>query len=179
MRSSPQGRLRPADTPDALRCVADWLNHPANAKWLDFGDGRQRVTPEWLKLSAQRRALAVCVYETENGEPVAAAGLDHINHHFRSATLWVVLGDKRLARQGYATRATDDMLTFGFDVLGLHSINTWIVEHNPSVAVARNVGFRPAGRQRQAHFIDGHPYDRLWFDLLAEEHKEQRHARQS
>jgi RimJ/RimL family protein N-acetyltransferase len=175
---SRHGTLRPVDSPERLRLVAGWLNDPGNAQWLDFGDGRQSVTPEWLKMATQRGALALRIFETDDGTPVAAAGLGSINPHFKSATYWVVLGDKRFARNGYATIATDAMLSFGFDELGLLSINTWIVEHNPSVGVARNVGFKPAGRQRHCHFIDGRPYDRLWFDILASEHKEQRHARQ-
>jgi RimJ/RimL family protein N-acetyltransferase len=62
------------------------------------------------------------------------------------------------------------MLTLGFRELGLQAIQTWIVEHNPSVRVAERVRFRPIGRQRRCHYIDGIPYDRLWFDLLASEH---------
>ena len=175
--SSLPGRLRPVDSPELFRLVAEWLNDPVNAKWLDFGDGRRRITPEWVKMATQRGVLAVRVFETDDGTPVAAAALDNINQDFRSATYWTVLGDKRFARLGYATRATIDMLTVGFEELGLHSINTWIVDGNPSVAVARKAGFRPAGRQRQCHFIDGKPHDRLCYDLLASEHEELRHAR--
>ena len=137
------------------------------------------MTPEWLRIATQRGTLVLRVFESDDGEPAGAVGLGSINPHFKSATFWTVLGDKRLARHGYATRATSSMLTFGFDELGLHSINTWIVEHNPSVGVARNVGFKPAGRQRQCHFIDGRAYDRLWFDILASEHAEHRHGVQS
>ena len=155
------------------------MNDRDNAQWLDFGDGRQSVTPEWLKIAMQRRVLVLRVFDAGDGTPAGAVGLDHINPHFKSATLWTVLGDKRLARHGYATRATRAMLTLGFEALGLHSINTWIVEHNPSVGVARNVGFKPAGRQRQCHFIDGRAFDRLWFDILVSEHREQRDALQS
>ena len=179
MKSSPPITLRPADSPELLRLVAGWLNDPGNAQWLDFGDGRQSVTPEWLRIATQRGGLALRVFEGDDGAPAGAVALGNINPHFKSATLWTVLGDKRLARNGYATRATRGMLTVGFEELRLHSINTWIVEHNPSVGVARNVGFRPAGRQRQCHFIGGRAYDRLWFDILASEHAEQCHALQS
>ena len=75
-------------------------------------------------------------------------------------------------RQGYASRATSAMLTLGFTRARARAIHTWIVEHNPSVERRRRVGFRPIGRQRQCHYIDGRAYDRLWFDLLASEHEE-------
>jgi RimJ/RimL family protein N-acetyltransferase len=38
--------------------------------------------------------------------------------------------------------------------------------------VAERVKFRPIGRQRRCHVIDGKAYDRLWYDLLPSEHEE-------
>jgi RimJ/RimL family protein N-acetyltransferase len=66
-------------------------------------------------------------------------------------------------------------LTLAFQELGLHSVNTWTVEHNPSQRGVARLGFRFIGRQRQCHFISGQPYDRLLFDLLASEHREIAH----
>ena len=71
--------------------------------------------------------------------------------------------------------ATSHFLTLAFTELGLHSVNTWTVEHNPSQRGVVRLGFRLVGRQRQCHFIDGKPYDRLLFDLLASEHREITH----
>lgn len=167
----PSVSLRPADSPELLRLVAGWLNDPENAKWLDVG-GRQRVGAEWLKIAVQRGTLALRVFEADDGTPIGVAALGDIDPHSRTAKYWVVLGDKRYAGRGYASRATSRMLTVGFHELGLRSIHTWIVEHNPSVAVARHARFRPIGRQRQCHVIDGRAYDRLWFDILPTEHQE-------
>jgi RimJ/RimL family protein N-acetyltransferase len=172
VKSLPPVTLRPVDSPELFRLVAGWLNEPENARWLDFGDGRQSVSPEWLKVGTQRGTMVLRIFDSDAGTPAGVAGFDRINRHFRSAGIFVVVGDKACLRRGYATRATTAMLTFGFADLGLHSIHTWVVEHNPSVHVARNVGFKPVGRQRECHFIDGRPYDRLWFDILGSEHKE-------
>ena len=65
-----------------------------------------------------------------------------------------------------------EILTMGFKVLGLQAINAWTVESNgPSIRVLEQNQFRLIGRQRRCHYIDGFPFDRLLFDLLAEEHK--------
>ena len=65
------------------------------------------------------------------------------------------------------------MLTLGFTELGLHAVNAWAVECNhASVRIIERLNFRPMGRQRQCHVIEDRVYDRLWFDLLASEHKE-------
>lgn len=164
--------LLPLDASDLLTTVVGWLEQKENYQWLDFGDGRQRLGPEWLKIALQRGTHVVRVFAADEDVPIGVVGLSNVNRHFKSATLWVVLGDKARAGRGYATAAVSAMLTFGFRDLGLESINTWIVEHNPSVKVAERVRFRPIGRQRQCHYIDGRPYDRLLFDLLASEHVE-------
>ena len=168
----PRVTLKPADHPDLLRLAASWLNEAENSSWLDLGAGRHGVSPEWLKVAMQRGTLALRLFAAEDGVPIGLVGLSEIHPRFRTATFWVVLGDKRYAGRGYATLATSQMLTVGFRELELQAIHTWIVEHNPSVAVARKVGFRPIGRQRQCHVIDGRSYDRLWFDLLPSEHQE-------
>jgi RimJ/RimL family protein N-acetyltransferase len=171
-------QLRPPDTPDLLRLAAGWLALKENYQWLDFGDGRQLVSPEWLHIAVQRGTHVLRLFTSDlEDRPIGVVGLSNVNPHFRSANVWVVLGEKAYAGQGYASRATSAMLTLGFRELGLRAIHTWIVEHNPSVRVAERVRFRPIGRQRQCHYIDGRAYDRLWFDLLAGEHEETRDER--
>jgi RimJ/RimL family protein N-acetyltransferase len=166
-------QLLPLDSPERIRLVAGWLALKENFQWLDFGDGRQRVSPEWLKVAMQRGSYVIRIFTADDEEtPIGVVGLSNINPHFKTANIWVVLGDKSHSGRGYASRATAAMLTLGFKDLGLASIHTWIVEHNPSIHVAARVGFRPIGRQRKCHYIDGRAYDRLWFDLLPFEHEE-------
>jgi len=166
-------KLTPIDSPERIRLVAGWLAEKENSQWLDFGDGRQLLSPESLKIATQRGTHVLRIFTSDVDDlPIGVVGLNNVNPHLRTANLWVVLGDKSYAGQGYASRAASKMLTLGFLELGLHAINPWVVEHNPSIRIARRVNFRPIGRQRECHYIDGRPYDRLWFDLLASEHKE-------
>jgi RimJ/RimL family protein N-acetyltransferase len=163
--------LVPLDTPERLHLISHWLAQKENYQWLDFGDGRQQVSPEWLKIAMQRRTQVLRLFTSDGeGAPLGVVALGQLNPAFRTANLWVVLGEKASAGRGYATRAVSAMLTHAFTELGLHAVNTWIVEHNPSVRVAEKVGFRPMGRQRHCHYIDGRAYDRLWYDKLASEH---------
>jgi RimJ/RimL family protein N-acetyltransferase len=172
-------QLKPLDSRELIQQVAGWLAEKENYQWLDFGDGRQLVSPEWLKIGIQRGTYVLRVFTSDlTDAPIGVVGLTNVNQHFKTANIWVVLGDRMHAGQGYASRATSKMLTLGFQELGLHSIHTWIVEHNPSIHVARKVGFKPIGTQRQCHVIDGRAYDRLWFDVLASEHEEIRDVRQ-
>ncbi len=165
-------RLKPLDSPELVQTVAGWLAQKENYQWLQFGDGRQILTPELLKIMVQRDSHVLRVYASDEDVPLGVIGLDEVNRNFKTARIWVVAGEKSLRFRGHATEAVSKMLTFAFRDLGLRSINTWIVEHNPSVRVAERNNFKLIGRQRQCHTIDGRVYDRLLFDLLASEHKE-------
>ena len=170
-------QLKPVDTPELLQLVVGWLSLKENYQWLDFGDGRQLISREWLKIAMQRGTHVLRVFTADDGTPIGVTGFTNINPHFRTANVWVVLGDRSYAGQNYATRGISALMTFGFQELGFAAIHTWIVDGNPSVNVARKINFKPIGRQRQCHYIDGRPYDRLWFDLLASEHEEFRDVR--
>lgn len=166
-------KLKPIDNPDLIGLVAGWLSQKDNFQWLDFGGGRQPVTPALVKIMAQRDTHVLRVFTLDDdATPIGVVGFNNVDRHFKTATVWTVLGDKSYARQGYTTRAASKMLSFGFRELGLEAINTWAVEHNPSIHSAQRLNFRFIGRQRRCHYIDGQVFDRLLFDILKSEHKE-------
>lgn len=166
-------RLLPLDTPEVLDLVASWLARKENYQWLDFGNGRQIVTPTLLKIMAQRETHLMRLY-TAGGEdtPLGVVGLNSVDRAFGTATLWAVAGEKSFKARGYVSLASSKLLTMAFRDLGLHAVNTWIVESNPSLRSLERLNFRFIGRQRQCHAIDGRSYDRLLFDLLSAEHRE-------
>src|SRR6266566_4088806 len=47
-------KLYPIDTPELLELAASWLAQKENYQWLDFGSGRQIITPALLRIMAQR-----------------------------------------------------------------------------------------------------------------------------
>lgn len=166
-------QLKPLDSPDLVQLVAGWLARKENYQSLDFGDGRQMITPAWLKIMSQQSTHVLRVYTADDGTPIGIAGLDTVNRRFKTGRFWFVTGDTSYRGRGYATQAAFRMLTLGFQDLGLQAINSWAVDTdppNPSVRIALQLNFRLIGRQRHCHYIDGRAYDRLWFDLLASEH---------
>ncbi len=164
-------RLLPLETPQLIARVADWLNDPGNAQWLDLGGGP--VTPALVKIMAQRDTNVMRAFTADDDEtPIGVVAFQNVDRRCKTATIWIVLGDKTHGGRLYSIRATSKLLTFGFQELGLTAVNTWIVEHNRSQAIAKRLHFRYVGRMRQCHYIDGQPFDRLWFDLLASEHRE-------
>ena len=166
-------KLLPLATPEILELVAGWLAQKENYQWLDFGNGRQVVTLALLKIMVQRDTHFLRAYTWDRDDrPIGIVGLNSVDRVSKTATLWAVAGEKSFSNRGYVSLASSKLLTLAFRDLGLHVVNTWIVDRNPSVRSLERLNFRFVGRQRQCHYIDGRPYDRLLFDLLATEHRE-------
>ena len=166
-------KLLPLDNPEIIELVARWLAQKDNYQWLDFGNGKQIVTPALLRIMAQRETHFMRAYTSDRDDtPVGICCLNSVDRKFKSATLWGAAGDKSFRNRGLGTVAASKVLTLAFRELGLHTINTWVVETNPSLRLIERLNFRFIGRLRQCHFMDGHAYDRLLFDLLASEHED-------
>jgi RimJ/RimL family protein N-acetyltransferase len=170
-------KLLPLDSDAAIELVAGWLGKYDNYKWLDFGNGVQRLTPVAIKIMTQRRLHEFRIYTADDGDvPVGVVGLTNVDRSFKTASLWAVLGNKRYG--GYTLPACSAMLTVGFTELGLEAISAWTLETNiPAQRVLEALHFRSIGRLRRCHYIDGRPFDRLLYDLLATEHQDQSHVR--
>ncbi len=165
-------QLLPPDRPELLELAAGWLAQKENYQWLDFGGGRQVATPALLKIMAQRDTHFIRLYTDHDGRPIGIVGLNNLDRVARTATFWGVAGDKSFRTRGYGTLAAAKFLSLVFRELGLHSINTWVAEHNPSLRIGERLNYHFIGRQRQCHMIDGRLVDRLLFDLLASEHRD-------
>jgi len=165
-------RLLAPETSDLIELAADWLARKENHQWLDFQNGRQPVTPALLKIMVQRDTHFLRLYTDAHGNPLGICGLNGIDRTVNTATFWGASGEKSFRTRGYGTLAGSKFLSLAFRDLGLRAINTWVVEHNPSLRIIERLGFRYVGRQRQCHSIDGRACDRLLFDLLASEHRE-------
>ena len=165
-------KILPLDTPEIIELAAGWLAQKENYQWLDFG-GRVIVTPALLKIMAQRETHFMRAYTSDRDDtPIGIVGLHNVDRAFRTATFWGASGEKSFRNRGYSTIASSKLMTLAFNDLGLHSVNTWAVAHNPSIRTIERLGFRFVGRQRQCHTIDGRPHDRLLFDLLASEFRD-------
>lgn len=166
-------KLLPLDTPELIELAAGWLAQKENCQWLDFGNGKRIITPAVLKIMTQRDTHFVRVWTADRDDmPIGVVGLNNVDRVSKTATFWGVAGDKSFRNRGTGTRAAIMFLSLAFRELNLHSINTWVVENNPSLRIGDRLHYNYVGRQRQCHNIDGKLYDRLLFDLLASEHRE-------
>ena len=166
-------KLLPLDSPARVALAAGWLAREENYQWLDFGNGRPMATPALLHVMAQRDGHLLRLFTgARDDTPIGIVALSNIDRVFGSAYFWGASGDKSFRSRGYSTLASVRLLALGFRQLGLHSIQTWVVDHNQSARTVERLGFRLVGRLRQCHRIYGELRDRLMYDLLAGELRE-------
>jgi RimJ/RimL family protein N-acetyltransferase len=147
--------------------VASWLSNREINRWL---------TAEWRDKVATAVLVAVMIRNKKNrvflvrwnGVPVGLAALADIDSADATAMVWYLLGDPAYSRRGIVSSAVAQMACKCFKEIKLASLYAWVMEDNvASTRVLQKVGFREAGRLRQAACSDGRRVDRVYFDLLA------------
>lgn len=164
-------------TAESLEAAAKWLGEPANYKWLDFGGGRQVLTPAALHYMTRSGSHCIRTCHDETDRLVGIVGLQHVDSKFKSAMLWGVRPRLRPPTRSNAVHQIRQIIKVGFTEYGLASIYAWVVAINaPSIVAVKAAGMTEMGRQRSAHVIDGVSYDRVLLDILPEEFDAQERA---
>lgn len=135
------------------------FNPYVNAQFVR--DGARQQPPFWAR-------FAIVVGAT--GETIGANGLLELNLLERSAETETEIWSAAHRGQGYGTEAKHLLLTYAFDVLGLHMVYSWISEFNTrSMAAIRKQGYRDAGSIAWYDYHGTDLYGGACFDLLASE----------
>ena len=93
--------------------------------------------------------------------------LDYIN---RVGELGIFIGDKNYWNNGYGKEAIELLIDFGFNILNLNNINLKVFSFNhQAIKCYKKIGFREAGRLREAKIIGSQRFDEITMDLLQEE----------
>lgn len=101
--------------------------------------------------------------------PIGTIGLHSIEWESRKAEIGYWLAPDHHG-QGYGTEATERVVGYAVDQLGLHRIAARVFEYNePSKRLLEKVGFTQEGVHRDGEFIDGEWQDVYWFGLLEDE----------
>jgi RimJ/RimL family protein N-acetyltransferase len=154
--------------------VHSWLRDPANRQWLDL-ESWGLVSPDQLRnWNRSDRHYLRLFSSTGDSEPLGLVALSDIHAAFGTAMPWYVLGSKSHIGKFHTASAVASLIAVAFEEMELRSLHTWTVETNiPAIRLLRHSGFRFIGRQRHCHIVNGQLMDRLWFDLLKSEYREQ------
>lgn len=103
----------------------------------------------------------------ENSRLIGTIGFKELNIPSRSASLYIVIGDKSYWGKGYGTDALIVFVRFLFTQWNLHRItlDTWD-ENIRAIRAYEKVGFIIEGRQREARYVSGSYHDAILMGLL-------------
>lgn len=151
-----------------------WMNDMSTT---DYTGRTSRVTSEitereWIAQAVNGECNLVIV-KNEGDEPIGTICLTKISFTYRTAELGIVIGEKDERNKGYGTEAIKLLLDYGFNYLNMHSIALSLIAVNDrAYRCYQKAGFKECGRKREAIFVNGKYYDKIYMDILDREFNE-------
>ncbi len=110
----------------------------------------------------------------ETNETIGIIGLKNIDYKNQCCMLGVFIGDEKSRGKGYGFEAISLMCDYTFNYLNMNNISLYVYSFNEQATKCyEKIGFKEAGRLRQAYFCDGKRYDVITMDLLRDEFNSQ------
>jgi RimJ/RimL family protein N-acetyltransferase len=126
---------------------------------------------EWLARTLQDpHSLTLGIYLAETQALIGYAGIVNISRVNHSGEYFIFIGEKRYWSQGIGTTVTQQVVTRGFQDLGLNRIMLTVsVPNEGGVKAYLKAGFQLEGRLRQACYRDQAFHDKLVMSALRAE----------
>lgn len=126
---------------------------------------------DWLAHTLQDlQSLTLGIYLAETQELIGYAGIAAISRVNQSGEYFILLGEKRYWGQGIGTAVTQQVVTRGFQELGLNRIMLTVsVPNEGGVKAYLKAGFQVEGRLRQACYRQHVFHDKLLMSVLRAE----------
>ncbi len=143
----------------------DWLKRWGSTVHETKEDSR-RTIERLLESYREGRELRWGICLRSDGSMIGAAGfLRFVPEHFRGEISYEQA--KGWCGKGYMTEALRAIVRFGFEHVGLHTIEAGIdPEHAASINVAERLGMKREGFLRENYFFEGRFYDTLLYSLI-------------
>lgn len=158
------------DLPQLLR----WSNDPAIASLLGgwhFPTSTAQMAQWHARIQGDQTSQRFAV-EARDAGLLGTANLVDINWKDGTATHGTMLGDSAVRGRGFGTDTIMAVMRYAFDELGLHRLESTIIEYNaPSLHVyTAKCGWTVEGRQRGWYFRRGRRWDRLLIGVTRDDY---------
>ena len=162
--------LSPRNSGDA-EIFTEWLNDFETTDYIGMSGNLMSLDGEKDFLEKNNNPVAIFVIVTlEDDRMIGTVSLENINRTNRTATLGIFIGDKSYRNNGYGPEAILLILEYGFRYMNLYNIGLDLIECNTrAFKCYERCGFKEYGRRRKCKFINGHYYDCISMDILADE----------
>jgi diamine N-acetyltransferase len=132
----------------------------------------EMAAARYERISHSPADLWFFIYERSSLRPIGTTFFSEINRVHQTAEFNISIGARDCWGKGYGTETTQLMLSYAFEVLGLHAIWLRVISSNErAIRAYRRAGFQHAGRLREAHWIGQQVYDLVYMECLASEYR--------
>ncbi len=126
---------------------------------------REALEAEFERASKAENEVEFVIDEKSTLRPIGGVNLHNIKHFHRRAEFGIGIGEKDCWGKGYATEATRLTIDYGFTILGLETINLWVLPYNQrAIRAYRRAGFRETGRWRKAYRLGHQAHDIIYLE---------------
>lgn len=164
----PRVYLRALTLADASEEYCAWLNDPEVNEFLET---RQSTIPD-LQAYIQKQiddpnSIFMGIFDKMTDTHIGNLKLQPIDWNKKKAIFGILLGDKQYWGRGIGTEATELIVSYAFDTLGLNEIELGVIAENKrAIRVYEKAGFEQVGVRKGAINHDGALYDdvvmRIW-----------------
>ncbi|WP_017613027.1 GNAT family N-acetyltransferase [Nocardiopsis salina] len=169
-------RLEPLDARTGEHLVREFVDMDPRVRRLTgthqrFGEEKLR---QWIATRPDHHDRADWViFAQADGEAVGECSLLDLDHHNASAGYRIALFRMEQTGHGFGTAATDLVLQYAFEQVGLHRVGLEVFEFNENArrSYARS-GFREEGVLREFLYWDGEWHDAVLMSVLDREFAE-------
>ena len=154
---------------------------PIYVKWLNDngvtdGIGKTKdVTTieneiEYLQDVTKKGDYNFSIVTKDKEQLIGTCSLMNINSVNQTAEVGIFIGESSYRGKGYGKEALKIILDYGFNTLNLHNIYLGVYSFNEqAIECYKKLGFKEAGRIREAKFHNGKRYDDIKMDILRNE----------
>jgi len=160
--SDVEALYRWSNDPDTWALLGGWhfpLSRESVASWVSS-----------LKADSLHQRFII---ETPDIGVIGTANLVDINWKDSNAFHGTMIGEAKARGQGFGYDVVMTVMRYAFDELGLHRLDTTIIEHNQvSMKLYRDrCGWKEEGRQSGWYFRNGRRWDRVHFGVTSEQYR--------
>ena len=156
--------------PDDAETFTTWLNDIEVTRTLGMAASSISLASERQILEKVAQEHVYGIVDLATDTLLGNVGLHQIDHAHRSCVIGIFIGDKSAWGKGYGPEALRLLMGFAFDYLNMHTVKLMVYEFNARARAAyAKIGFKEAGRWRDAVFREGRFHDVIMMDMLEDE----------
>jgi len=163
--------LRPLSADDMGGPYTSWFIDQNICRFSSHGKFTKSTSDfvEYINSSNSEKLIVLAICHNEDGH-VGNISLQNISLINRNAEFAIIIGDSKHHGKGVAFKASQILLTHGFNKLNLHRVYCGTAEGNIGmVQLAKKLGMKQEGCQRKHLFLEGEWIDKVEFGILKHE----------